>query len=182
MTLDAGNVRVAVTGGIYVAPTATTIPTDPTTELDAAFDEVGYIGEDGITESHGTETSDIRAWQNGAVVRRVQTSHALTFAFTMIETNPTALELFYGNYEDGGVGTPAVVEVTGEQLDRQRFVLHVIDGDDLIRIVVPDGQVTERGDVVYANGQEIGRQVTITCYPDEDEVKAYIYLETEGAS
>jgi hypothetical protein len=49
------------------------------------------------------------------------------------------------------------------------------DGSDLIRIVVPDGQVVERGDVVYKNDTPIGYQVTVTAYPDASGVKAYIY-------
>lgn len=182
MTQVAGNVRVGVTGGIYVAPAATALPTTPSAALDGAFTEVGYLNEDGVTESQGTETNDIRAWQNGDVVRKVQTSHDLTYAFTLLETNPTSLELFYGNYDDGGGAGPAVVEITGEQPDHNSYVLQVIDGDDLIRIVIPDGQVTERGDVVYQNGDAITRPVTITCFPDADGVKAYQYLETEGAS
>lgn len=183
MALDAGNVRVAVTGGIYVAPTGTTLPANADAGLATALQngEIGLIADDGVTESQGTDTNDIRAWQNGAIVRRVQTSHALTYAFTMIETNPNALELYYGNYDDGGGGN-AVVEITGEQSGRQVFVIEVLDGDDHIRIVIPDGQVTERGDVSYVNGKAIGRPVTITCYPDAAEVKAYIYLETEGVS
>jgi hypothetical protein len=52
-----------------------------------------------------------------------------------------------------------------------------VDGDVDIRIVIPDGQVTERGDVTYANGEAIGYDVTVTAYPDDSGVKAYIYRD-----
>lgn len=170
MALDATNVAVAVTGAVYVAPAGTTIPNDPYDPLHANFADLGYMGEDGVVESHGTETNDIKAWQNGDVVRKVQTSHDLTYAFTMIETNPDTMEFFYGNYANG------VTEITGEQPPELPMVIHVIDGTDLIRISIPAAQISERGDVQYVNGDAVGRPVTVTCYPDISGVKAYVYL------
>ncbi len=178
--LDAENVVVAVTGSVHVAPAGTAVPTAVAESLNAAFADVGYISEDGVSTTIGTDTTDIRAWQNGDIVRRVQTSHDYSLSFTMIETNPTSLQLFFGNYSDGA-GDDAVVEITGEQDVRRAFVLDIVDGDDLQRIVIPSGQVTERGDVTYANGEPVGYPVTITAYPI-DGVKAFIYLETDGAS
>jgi hypothetical protein len=171
MALVASNVAVAVTGAVYFAPIATAIPNDAYEALNVAFLDVGYISEDGVTESQGTDTNDITAWQNGAVVRRVQTSHVLTFQFTMIETNPNTMELYYGDFTSG------TTQVLGSTQDRRRFVIDVVDGTDNIRIVVPDGQVTEFGDVTYVNGDAVGRQVTVTAYPETStNVKAYIYL------
>jgi hypothetical protein len=175
MASDASNVRVGVTGAVYTGDNGTTLPTDATTELDAALADVGYISEDGVVESHDTDSNDIRAWQNGDVVRKVQTSHDVTFGFTMLETTETTLAAFYGNYDgDGATGT---VEITGDQLPRGVWVLSVLDGDHVLRIVIPDGQITDRGDITYANGEAVGREVTITAYP-VDGVKATIYLDT----
>jgi hypothetical protein len=171
MALAASNVAVAVTGAVYFAPSATAIPNDAYEALNVAFLDVGYISEEGVTETQGTETNDITAWQNGAVVRRVQTSHVLSYQFTMIETNPNSMELYYGNYALG------VSQILGDVQDRRRFVLDVVDGTDNIRTVIPDGQVTEFGDIVYVNGDAIGRQVTVTAYPETStNVKAYVYL------
>lgn len=175
MALSADNVRVAVTGGIFVAPTGTTLPTDPDEVLDGEFDDLGYVGEEGITEAQASDVTDILAWQNSAVVRKVQTSHDLTYALTLIETKTEVLETFYGPL-DG-----AVVEVTGDQLGRKSFVIDVVDGEHDIRIVVPEGQVTERGDITYANGEAIGYPITITAYPDDSGVKAYIYRDSDGS-
>jgi hypothetical protein len=80
------------------------------------------------------------------------------------------METFYGNYTNG------VTQITGAQTDGLAWVIHIIDGTDLIRIAIPDGQITELGDVVYNNGDAIARQVTITCYPNVSGVKAYVYL------
>jgi len=49
---------------------------------------------------------------------------------------------------------------------RQSFILDVVDGAELLRTYIPQGEVTEVGDVVYASGSAIGYEVTITAYPD----------------
>jgi hypothetical protein len=174
MTLTADNVRVGVTGGAYTAPDGTTLPEDATEALEAAFADVGYISEDGVVQSIGADITDIKAWQNGDVVRKIQTSHDLTYAFTMIETSDVTLEAYYGNYAAGEV------QITGDQLPHGPWVLSVIDGDAEIRIVIPDGQVTERGDISYVNGDAVGYPITISCFPDDDGVKAYMYLDADA--
>jgi hypothetical protein len=80
MALDASNVEVAVTGAVYLAPLGTTLPTDSDTPLDGAFQNVGYLSEDGITETPEEDTTEIQAWQNGDIVRRVLTSHEIQYA------------------------------------------------------------------------------------------------------
>lgn len=174
MANTAANVRVGVTGGVYFAPIATALPTDSDTALAGGYIDVGYISDDGVTQSIGTDITDVTAWQNGDVVRKVQTSHDLTYAFTMIETSEASMEAYYGNYTTG------TVEITGDVLARQRMVLEVLDGDDHIRVVLPDAQVTERGDVVYQNGEAVGYPVTVTAYPDSSGVKAYKYINVDA--
>lgn len=181
MALVAGNVRVAVTGAVYAAPAATAVPTSTAAALNAAFVDVGYLSEDGVTTSIATDSNDIIAWQNGTLVRRVQTSHDFTLQFTMIETNGASLLLYFGNYTVGGAGSGSV-QITGAAAPRGAYVLHVVDGTDLIRVVIPDGQVTDRGEVTYLNGDAVGYDTTITAYPDASGVKAYLYYETVGAS
>jgi hypothetical protein len=44
-------VGVAVTGLVYRAPLATAAPTTQATSLNVAFVDVGYIGEDGVTQT-----------------------------------------------------------------------------------------------------------------------------------
>jgi hypothetical protein len=175
MTTTAANVRVGVTGGVYTAPEGTAIPTTIEAALNGAFEDVGYISEDGVTQSIGEDITDLKAWQNGDVVRKIQTSHDLTYTFTMIETSDVTLATYYGNYAAG------VVQIDGEQLPHKSWVLEVQDGDDDVRIVIPDGQITERGDLVYQNGDAVGYPVTITCFPDDSGNKAYLYVSGTGS-
>jgi len=181
VALAASEVRVGVTGAIYTAPSGTTVPTT-VAGATTGFSQLGYVSEDGLVTSTSTDTNDIKAWQNGDLVRRVQTSHDFTLQFTMLQTNEKTLEVYYGNFTHGVGAADGSVQVTGEQGYRGAWVFDVVDDDQLIRIVVPDGQVTERQDVSYVNGDAVTYGVTITCYPDANGVKAVIYFDTDAAS
>lgn len=172
MANTAANVRVAVTGSIYSAPLGTALPTDTTTALNAALKDLGYASEDGITQAISTDQTDIKAWQNGDVVRKIQTSHDLTYQFTMIETSADVLKVYYAD----PTATASAIKIKGTQTDHLVWVIEVRDGAKTIRICLPDAQVTERGDVSLKGDEAIGYDVTLTAYPDATGVKAYIYM------
>lgn len=175
MALDSGNVRVGVTGVVYVAPLGTTLPTSAATSPAGAFQDVGYISDGGITQSMSIDTTDIQAWQNGETVRRLQTSHTVTYQLEFLEMNWVTLDNYFGNFVAG------VSELTSDISPRKSWIIHVDDGDADIRIVIPEGQITERGDTVFQNGEAIRLPVTITAYADDSGVKAYIYTEVAGS-
>lgn len=176
MSLDASKVEVAVTGAVYLAPLGTTLPANSSVALDAAFKNVGYVSEDGITESPEEDNTEIRAWQNGDIVRRVQSSHEIQYQFMMLETNEVSLAAYYGNYLAGDV------KITGEQLPRQCMVIETIDDGKLRRRVAPVAQVVERGELSLTNDDATGYDITLTCYPDTDGVKVYLYAAVEIGS
>lgn len=173
MANTASNVFVGVTGVVYYGDTTETLPTTLNGSV-AAFTDVGYINEDGITETQGTETNDVKAWQNGDTVRVIQTGHTLTYQFTMLETSANVQTLFYG----GAPATNTPLEITGDQPARKKFVIVALDGTKKRLIAIPDGQITERGDVVLNSDGPASYPVTITCYPDASGNKAYVYEGT----
>ena len=71
-------------GAVYSAPLGTALPTDATTELDAAFKALGYISEDGMTNSNSPESENIKAW-GGVIVSSVQKEKQDTFKYMLIE-------------------------------------------------------------------------------------------------
>ena len=184
-TPTASNVIVGkplATGGVLVAPPGTALPTDASTALAAGFVATGYIGEDGVTQTIGTDTTPVVAW-GGDTVRTIQTSHDLTYSFTFLENNALVLKAVYG---DDNVTTTAATLSTGTlnailvnstELPNKEYALEVKDGDALVRVVIPDGQITEVGDVVYSHSEAIAYEVTIKCYPDASGNKAYIYTD-----
>ncbi|MFA5712301.1 hypothetical protein [Mycolicibacterium sp.] len=162
MSLNSSNVRVAVTGAVYVGPTSADAPTDADTPP-AGFGDLGYVHEDGVTETRERSTEQLRAWQNADVLREVVTEASMTYTFRLVETKAETVELFYGTSVNPADGSVAIIPArTG---GRKSFVIDVIDGDDFIRAYIPSGEVTEVGDQVYSNGEPVGYEVTITAYP-----------------
>lgn len=164
MALDSDNVRVAVSGAVYVAPTGTTAPTSSSSALDAGFTDLGYVSADGITESIDRTTSQIRAWQNGSLVREVTSEGTYSVSMTFIETSEAVLELYYGATNTSGQFDIDPTSSGG----RQSFVIDVVDGSSVERVYIPAGEITSVGERSLASGEAIGYQVTITAYADTD--------------
>lgn len=169
--------KALAAGGAYVGDMSVTAPTDVDTAL-TGYDSFGYVSEDGLTEGSERSTSKIKAW-GGDVVKIVQDEHSVTYKLALIEsTNATVLKAVYG---DANVTVtpatelaPAVVKVnvTGDVLPHKRWAFEIKDGDARIRISVPDGQVTETGEITYADGDVIKYDITIEAFADANGVKA----------
>lgn len=173
------------TGGIYVAPMGTALPTDTTTALDPAFVSLGYISEEGVSESMSRDTSKVKAW-GGDVVKIVQSEHSVTYSYSMIESASAAvLKEVYGEENvtftaaTTTAGNQTVARVTSEQLPHLVRVVEIKDGDARIRIVLPDSQITEQGDITYADADVIAYPVTLEAFADPADgvTKAYKYAD-----
>ena len=108
MALVAENVRVAVTGAVSVGPTSATAPTDADSPL-TGFDDLGYVHEDGVTETRERSTEQLRAWQNADILREVVTEASMSYTFRLVETKKETVELYYGGTVDGTDGSIAIV-------------------------------------------------------------------------
>jgi len=166
----AANVLVGAPGIAYFAPAGTTIPTSPEGSLDGAFVDLGLVSEDGLTESHEQTTATIKDW-SGLTVREDLTEQTDRYSLTFLETNPDVLETYYGDQTD----PDTVVEVKKQKGRRGRWVFDILDGDNVLRKVVPDGQVLTVEDISHKVGEPVAYGVTITCYPDDDDNTIYIY-------
>lgn len=177
MPLNASAVRVAMTGAAYVAPIGTTAPTDSTSPWPAAAVDIGWVSEDGITESNSTETTEIKGWQGGQTVRKVISSSEMTFAFAAIETSKAVLELYHKGSKVTTTDGKSVLAVKAPGPDRRMFGFDVIDGSTHVRIVIPDGEVTETGEITYKSDEAVSYELTITAYPGSDGTVAFKYSD-----
>lgn len=166
-----------VNGGIYTAPIGTTLPTDATTTPAEAYKAMGYVSEDGVTNANSISTEVIRAW-GGDVVAAPVTERPDEWTFTLIEVlNSDVLKAVYG--PDAVTGTLAAglaVKVSPGELDPMVWVIDMIKNDVLSRVVIPNGKITELGDVVYKDDEVIGFEVTVTAMSDEDGYTHYEYM------
>lgn len=168
-------------GGIYAGPLGSPQATDSVTPIDAAYTGTGYVSNDAVTETINRSTSNITAW-GGDTVKVVQTAFAVTYKFTLIEAlSKVANSMMYG---DGNVvvqpattssGTKLSVMITSTALPHNAYIIDMLDGAASVRIVIPNGQVTDTGDTKYSDGDVIGYEVTITAFPDSNGVNAYKY-------
>lgn len=164
MSLTTSEVRVGITGELYVAPTGTTLPTDTSTALNVAFKGLGYFSEDGVTEAFDRDTTDINAWQNAQRVRTVITSSKATYSGTLIQTNKTNIETVFGTTVTQTAGHGTYTINPGATSGRKAWVLEVIDGTNIKRIILSEGEITEIGETQYATGEPIGYAITLESY------------------
>ena len=169
-------------GAIYHAPAGTTLPTNATSSLDAAFKNLGYVSEDGLTNTNTASTEQIKAW-GGDIVAQPQTEKPDTFAATFIESmNEDVLKATYGDDNvSGALATGITIRANSKELPAGAWVVDMVLGKNMKRIVIANGQVTEVGDIEYKDDSLIGYPLTITAFPggwsdttDTDTHKEYI--------
>lgn len=164
-------------GGVYVADTSVTVPTDATTALGETIKSLGYVSDEGLTNAIEMDTTNVTAW-GGDTVLTVSTSRTETFAWTFIESlNADVLKEVYGPTNVTVVSENVSVLHNSKDLPYRMFVFEILmTGNKVKRIVVPNAKVTEVGDVVYVDGEPIGYPVTVTCAPDAAGNTVYEYI------
>lgn len=171
-------------GAIYRAPLGTTLPTDATTALDGAFVNMGFVSEDGVTNSNSPESDELKAW-GGDTVLNLQTAKPDTFKYTLIEAlNTEVLKHVYGDDNvEGTLSTGITIKANSEDQEEQIIVIEMaLKGDVVKRIVIPDGKVTEVGDIVYQDGGAVGYETTLTALPDTAGNTHYEYIKQSTVS
>ena len=165
--------RPLATGGVWGGPLGSAIPADEVVALNAAIKAYGYIGEDGLTETVGRSTEKVKAW-GGDTVKVLQTDFSVTYSFTFLESaNAEVLKAVFGAANvtvtpaTSTTGTKIAVKRNSEPLPHQVFVFEIKDGNARNRIVVPDGQITEIGDITYNDGGVISYEVTVEAFYNE---------------
>lgn len=167
---------------VYAAPLGTALPTSATATLNAAFVDLGWVSEDGVTNSISRETTKHRAW-GGEVVKVTQDNYTETVKFTLLESSAAVLSVVYGDDNVTEAGDVITVEHSRLQLERQSFVIDFIDGSRAGRIVIREGQVTEVGDIMYVHKDLTRYELTVDVFKPDNANNAVVqYLDYSPGS
>ncbi|MUL44467.1 hypothetical protein FZI85_17230 [Mycobacterium sp. CBMA293] len=188
MTANNKNVYAAeplATGTCFVAETGTTGPTNASASLNPGFTDLGNIGEDGFTESMARTTDEKKNF-GGKIVKVLQTEYKHTFKFVLMESlNADVLKAVYGadnvtvTAANGTHGTQVKITKNGKRLGHFSWVIDTTDSElnSFYRNYIPDGQITEVGDVKIVHTDVIAYEVTLECFADASGNFVYTYTD-----
>lgn len=175
--VSVGKPRVG--GGVYVAPIGTELPTDAVSPLAEAFKNLGYVSDNGVTNSNNANRSEIGSW-GGDVVCEPQSTKNDKFKMMLIESlNIDVLKTVYGSDNvSGDLNTGIHVKVNSSERPPLAWVIDTImTGGVLKRMVIPNGTITELGDIVYKNNEPIGYDISVSGAPDSGGDTHHEYLK-----
>ena len=168
---------VSATGGVAAGPVSTPLPTDATTELNAALAKLGLVGEDGVTLTRDRSTEDKKAW-GGLTVRTVQSEFSETATLSFLESDKAeVLKEVYGESNVTIIAGKIAIKHNELTLENRVWVFEMKDGKKRRRIVLPNAAITATDDIQYVHSELISYGVTITAYPDEAGNVAYEYID-----
>lgn len=171
-----------VGGGIWFAPSGSTLPTDASTALNSAFESLGYVSEDGVSRNISRDTNVVHAW-GGDPVAVLTKGKTETFKFKLIEpSNTDVLGLTFGE-ASGALETGITVKSKADISTPHAYVISTILADNVHqRIAIPEGVITDIGEITYKDDDVIGFELTITAIADSNGNTAYEYQQTISSS
>ena len=173
--------KPATGGALHVGATTATLPTSTSATL-TGFTSLGYISDDGLTNSNTPESEEIKAW-GGDTVLSVQTSKEDTFTCTLIDAlDVNVLKEVYGSSNvSGTLATGITINANASELPTRAWVVDMILRDNTAkRIVIPNGKISDVGEISYQDNSAVGYEITITAMPDASGNTHYEYIK--GAS
>jgi len=159
-------------GGLWIAPQNTPAPADPVTTPADPWLPAGAISDDGTTFGFDEDSTDFTPWGLTSPFRTTITKSVRTLKFQLWETSRVINASVMFRLDPAALtpdedGFTRYAETASPEPDRRAWYLLVLDGDTAKSLYVPQGEVSDRGDVVYKQDTISGFDLTITAYPDE---------------
>lgn len=184
----ATTVRGVQGGYLWIAPKGTPVPTGCTPAMSAmaGFICIGYVVEDGITETLDASSDSLKDL-NGDTIAMTNASTTETITATLVSVSEGSLGVQYGSKnvsvaEDGSI----TVDHNWSNADEEyAAVLDLLLKDGMpLRKVVAAAKVTERGDVTFSGSELLGREVALTYLSDENgsTCKDYYGVKASGVT
>ena len=156
--------KFKVGGYAYWAPAGTTPPTDSATALPSAYKLLGYLSEDGLTNTTDTDTTEIKD-ANGTTVMKIITSYAESY------------QLRYNS--DAVTGTDKSMTIKHQMPSDEDFVLVfeiAMSGDVKDRLVIGNATRAEFGDRQVHAGDPQVYDITVSANDMGSGVTAIEYV------
>jgi hypothetical protein len=187
MSVNSKNVFVgapdqATTGAILTGPETDTIPAQISDFVSTGLKDSGYVDEDGVTISISESTTSIKDWSL-SVIRKVLEEFEGTLAWSHIELSEEALKNYAGDSNvstvaaNGSHGKQMRTAISGESRPVKAWYFKIKDGNRRALVMVPHGQVTERGEIALLANAAVKLPVTLTTYPDAAGKNIYIFTD-----
>ena len=169
--------KFKVGGYAYWAPAGTTLPTDSATALPAEYKLLGYLSEDGLTNTTDTDTAEIKD-ANGATVMKIITSYAESYQFALLEVlRAEAAKLRYNS--DAVTGNDKSMTIKHQMPSDEDFVLVFViamSGDVKDRLVIGNATRAEFGDRQVHAGDPQVYDITVSANDMGNGVTAIEYI------
>lgn len=165
MANNALQVRIAQTGSVYLAPYGTAAPVDTATALPAAWKQLGFVSDKGVTLGFAVKFGDVMSWQSLSSLRKFVQSQVLTAQFDLEQTNSDVLGAYFAgaasitNPNESGGQLVNVSNTPG--VDERSAVIEFFDGTVKYRVYIPRCIVTDRGQTPIGRTGAVLWQLTI---------------------
>lgn len=134
------DVMVAQTGNVYVAPVGTPAPTLVRSTLDAAWQEMGFITEEGVTYAEEIDTVPRSSWSSFYPREYTPVARRFTVSLAFREYNKRVVEFA----TEGAItksGTEWKKSPAAGDISTKAFIVDWNDGVHLVRLYIPVGSV-----------------------------------------
>ncbi|MCC4906972.1 hypothetical protein [Microbacterium sp. cx-59] len=180
MTVNADLARIYGSDfdAIHLAPFGTTLPAGLETALDPAFEDVGWLSEDGFTETLTGSVERKRGHQGRGVVRTRMNEPGTQIAFVGLESKSQTNSLRYHekSVDTSVSGVRKATRGPGQRIQVRTAVIELFDADDedvKERFLIPRFEIAPNGDRTFVGSD-------IAAYPFLGEIIGdYIHLATD---
>lgn len=138
---------IGANGKVLVAPVGTVAPVDIATAWAAAWVDLGFLSEDGVSFSNSRTTERVNVWQMFNAARYFVTEEETTASFTLRQWSRVTVPLAFG----GGTitttaGPPAhymYEPPTAGTIDERAVGIEWVDGTKIYRLILKKVMVTD---------------------------------------
>lgn len=168
-------------GYLFIAPVGTPLPTKYNDTLDAAFENFGYLSEDGIKEAVEIESEEFKDL-NGDITQTSTTSNKKTWTFAAEEIKEVVFKTLVGASNVTVDTTNHQIKVSDKAADFTDYSLVfeiVRSNGKAMRKVAPIARITELGEVTYAANELIKFEATWLLKKNTSDLREEALVETD---